>query len=251
MTDHPTCRGLLADILERPEDDTPRLILADWLDDHGDPERAGFIRAQVMVASTGHLDCPNRRRAVGSVAGGPFAPTLSRCGVCDFCRPMIRAQELHRAGAAWFVGEMPFSYAHDCNHWSLHPDWMREHPTLYLWRGFVACARCPLAAWEEHGPALVARHPVERVEVTDDEIFQPLPTQARPETCRIRPTILPSWLWRRFYGDGQAVSANPTWIYDSRREAEDDLSRHLLAWAVAEAKSRGLWPVPSGEPNLA
>jgi uncharacterized protein (TIGR02996 family) len=36
--------GLLADILEHPEDDTPRLILADWLEEHGESERAAFIR---------------------------------------------------------------------------------------------------------------------------------------------------------------------------------------------------------------
>ncbi len=36
----------LADVRESPEDDGPRLIYADWLDDHGDPDRARFIRAQ-------------------------------------------------------------------------------------------------------------------------------------------------------------------------------------------------------------
>ncbi|HZY88144.1 MAG TPA: TIGR02996 domain-containing protein, partial [Gemmataceae bacterium] len=34
-------------IRESPDDDAPRLIFADWLDDHGDPDRAAFIRAQV------------------------------------------------------------------------------------------------------------------------------------------------------------------------------------------------------------
>src|SRR5262245_58187386 len=44
--------GFLADILEHPEDDTPRLVYADWLDDHGQPERAEFIRAQVRAERT-------------------------------------------------------------------------------------------------------------------------------------------------------------------------------------------------------
>jgi len=30
-----------------PDDDAPRLILADWLDEHGEAERAAFIRAQI------------------------------------------------------------------------------------------------------------------------------------------------------------------------------------------------------------
>src|SRR5262245_35805683 len=29
-----------------PEDDAPRLVFADWLDDHDDPDRARFIRLQ-------------------------------------------------------------------------------------------------------------------------------------------------------------------------------------------------------------
>ena len=42
--------AFLADICEHPEDDTPRLVFADWLDDHGDQARAEFIRLQVELA---------------------------------------------------------------------------------------------------------------------------------------------------------------------------------------------------------
>src|SRR5437879_720363 len=38
--------AFLADILEHPDDDTPRLVYADWLDEHGQAERAEFIRVQ-------------------------------------------------------------------------------------------------------------------------------------------------------------------------------------------------------------
>ena len=38
--------GFMADILKRPDDDTPRLVLADWLDEHGDPDRAEFIQVR-------------------------------------------------------------------------------------------------------------------------------------------------------------------------------------------------------------
>src|SRR4051812_5415567 len=40
--------GLLAAIAAHPEDDTPRLILADWLDDHDDP-LGEFIRLQMAL----------------------------------------------------------------------------------------------------------------------------------------------------------------------------------------------------------
>jgi uncharacterized protein (TIGR02996 family) len=37
-------------ICENPEDDTVRLVYADWLDENGDPDRAEFIRVQVERA---------------------------------------------------------------------------------------------------------------------------------------------------------------------------------------------------------
>jgi uncharacterized protein (TIGR02996 family) len=37
-------------ILEQPDDDGPRLIYADWLDEHGEPARAEFIRVQIELA---------------------------------------------------------------------------------------------------------------------------------------------------------------------------------------------------------
>lgn len=50
LTTHPDYLGLLAGVLEAPDDDAPRLVLADWLDENGDPERAEFIRVQVAMA---------------------------------------------------------------------------------------------------------------------------------------------------------------------------------------------------------
>jgi uncharacterized protein (TIGR02996 family) len=42
--------ALLAAIAAHPEEDTPRLAYADWLDEHDQPIRADFIRVQVEVA---------------------------------------------------------------------------------------------------------------------------------------------------------------------------------------------------------
>jgi uncharacterized protein (TIGR02996 family) len=54
--------AFLADICERPDDDAPRLIFADWLDDHGQPERAEFIRAQCHLARPSLRGTGLRRR---------------------------------------------------------------------------------------------------------------------------------------------------------------------------------------------
>jgi uncharacterized protein (TIGR02996 family) len=47
MTDR---EALLRAVCENPEDDLPRLVFADWLEDHDEPERARFIRVQVEFA---------------------------------------------------------------------------------------------------------------------------------------------------------------------------------------------------------
>jgi uncharacterized protein (TIGR02996 family) len=39
--------SLLAAIRENPDDDTPRLVFADWLDEHGEPDFAAFIRLEI------------------------------------------------------------------------------------------------------------------------------------------------------------------------------------------------------------
>ncbi len=78
------CEAFLQEILERPEDDLPRLIFADWLEDHGDPDRAAFIRLQID-RYRGRCTEPDRaRRHAAELLSrnwadwiGPLAPVLS------------------------------------------------------------------------------------------------------------------------------------------------------------------------------
>jgi uncharacterized protein (TIGR02996 family) len=42
--------ALLRAVLAAPDDDAPRLVYADWLEEHGDMDRAAFIRAQIELA---------------------------------------------------------------------------------------------------------------------------------------------------------------------------------------------------------
>jgi uncharacterized protein (TIGR02996 family) len=54
MTSDPQEQAFLADIRDHPEDDTPRRIFADWLEERGKPgdaDRAEFICAQLALAS--------------------------------------------------------------------------------------------------------------------------------------------------------------------------------------------------------
>src|SRR4051812_43183757 len=42
--------AFLQSIRDEPDDDVPRLIYADWLEEHGRPEHAEFIRLQCELA---------------------------------------------------------------------------------------------------------------------------------------------------------------------------------------------------------
>jgi uncharacterized protein (TIGR02996 family) len=46
----PDAESFVAAIAANPADDLPRLVFADWLDENGDPARAGFIRDHVRLA---------------------------------------------------------------------------------------------------------------------------------------------------------------------------------------------------------
>src|SRR4051794_30043939 len=43
--------GLLRTIIDDPDDDAPRLVFADWLEDQGELAHAAFIRAQCRLAT--------------------------------------------------------------------------------------------------------------------------------------------------------------------------------------------------------
>lgn len=81
MTDHD---ALLRAICYSPDDDTPRLIYADYLDDAGEANRAAFVRAQVELARTPDWEpfavlCRTRKME-WSEAGDPFRESLPVLG---------------------------------------------------------------------------------------------------------------------------------------------------------------------------
>lgn len=48
--------ALFAAILAHPDEDTPRLALADWLDEHGEAKYAAFVRKQIELADVPYWD---------------------------------------------------------------------------------------------------------------------------------------------------------------------------------------------------
>ena len=73
--------AFLQAVVAEPDDDTPRLVFADWLEDHGDEPRAAFIRAQVELVKLPPGDprrweLQDRERALLAAHGDAWAAPL-------------------------------------------------------------------------------------------------------------------------------------------------------------------------------
>lgn len=107
--------ALLAAIRAHPDDDTPRLIFADFLDDAGEPERAAFVRAQVELARCAPWDpfavrC--RWHAADALGGRAFAAQLP-----PVKHPVSWAAHPFRRGFGWALQVMrPTDWA-ECAEW--------------------------------------------------------------------------------------------------------------------------------------
>jgi uncharacterized protein (TIGR02996 family) len=135
---------LLAAVLGFPDDDTRRVVYADWLEEHGEPERAELIRVQCEKARTDSWGPPGRR----------------------YVELLIRGRQL--LGISGEPGE-----------WSQQPrpEWAVPAAARSAWppdvggwtfdRGFVSKLRPPLSVWRQHAGALLAELPVERVDAAD------------------------------------------------------------------------------------
>lgn len=132
-----TLDALLSAILAAPDDDQPRLVYADALDDAGEHDRAEFIRLQVEI---------------GSDWKGMTEP--------------IRKRHLHLwldHRDEWFLRDGPLQLVQ-----LVETVDAPELLAAVVDRGFIAELRGPLAALLQFGPAIVRANPVERVEVTDE-----------------------------------------------------------------------------------
>lgn len=152
---------LLHSVVANPADDLPRLILADRLEETGQPERAEFIRVQCELSRYFEPHEWNR--------GGELQ---SR-----------EAELFHAYGWPWSGEGIPSGWFDDLPApWGqmrvLLPHQAVEDPfpNYIVRRGFVAEVRCQLADWSRIGPQVMAAHPVEVVRLTDREPMRGDPT---------------------------------------------------------------------------
>jgi uncharacterized protein (TIGR02996 family) len=116
-------------ILEEPDDDTHRLVYADWLDEHGDPDRAEFIRVQCELTRLEGDDDPTSAAQVRMAA--------------------LQHREAVLLGSHRPAWTQPL------------PEWARRWCGFQ--RGFVATVHASAALFLEHGAELLRVAPVQHL----------------------------------------------------------------------------------------
>jgi len=233
--------ALLAAVLANPDDDLPRLVYADWLEENGQAERAEFIRTSVAESYGGQYTSITSmvRQYRPHVHVGDRWPEMTLCIRRGFIA------EVYCTLADWCGGL--------CGCFTNEPD-----------DGCAACGGTGHATGI--GPAVVRSHPVTSVHLTDHEpASYRVSTDTRAEEVA---AVLRFWpdmagvdrVWTftdhdefqsqsRRYGFTQPVRDFPSHIsgeimrhYERRprptREAAlDALSDALIRWARCQAVS--------------
>jgi len=141
--------GFLRAIVESPSDNTPRLIFADWLEEHGGQERCDFIRIQIRLDEIrpGPDEYAKASRMLTRYNKGAPIPLKANTPAVLLVREAILLQQF-----------------------ALAQDWPQIPERFIQWewtRGFVSGISLLANDWLYRGPQLVQTHPLERVTLTD------------------------------------------------------------------------------------
>lgn len=156
----------LAAIIENPDDDTPRLVYADFLDEHGRHERAEFVRVQCELAR--RPPCEFADTPVSCPRYNEGRPRPVFCPTCEKT-DALRGQErelIEEHGFDWFERSVPGLDLVPCLNPS-HP--LKGHDDVAfatVRRGFAEVVSVTAADWLAHGDAIFQRHPVRTVRLT-------------------------------------------------------------------------------------
>lgn len=160
--------SFLRAIIAQPDDNLPRLVFADFLDEHGEPERAEFIRVQCELAPLAgrcergdglsswcmgaperhHPDCrtgrlrQRERELLSNIHSGDWLGELGKGG-CTWPGAFSHQP----------VGEVAFSL----------PNVETHFPSGFVGifaRGFVSRITCSWSDWSRHADAILAACPI-------------------------------------------------------------------------------------------
>jgi uncharacterized protein (TIGR02996 family) len=119
--------ALIAAVIQYPDDDTPRLIFADWCEENGEPERATLIRRLEELF---------------------FVIRDTGMKWCYFKGPSISRQES------------------EIIHREMLPPEPRECGSIKIRRGFVEKMDVPWTTFHDHADTLAKSHPIREVTLT-------------------------------------------------------------------------------------
>lgn len=144
--------ALLAAICANPDEDTPRLVYADWLDENGRHKHAELIRLQIALATDWMptaWSLENRRKY------GRHQTVMGTQR--KLFRAVFKEEFGTSLGGLGSSGATTSGYAHQS---------LGDSVIVGACRGFIHLIRCPASTWIFHGDAIRQRHPVERVYFT-------------------------------------------------------------------------------------
>lgn len=157
--------ALLAAVIAHPDEDTPRLVYADWLDENAGPHGCDSCK--------GH--------------GRVYSPDYEESHPCGLCCGLGTVYD-HRAAQAefirWQIGvgvafmrDTEGRWRYDRRRVGLVPDgcWQQLNHFLgepiprpfVVRRGFLDEVACTAADWRTHGGTLCREYPIERVTLRD------------------------------------------------------------------------------------
>lgn len=156
--------GFLRCILENPADDVARLVFADWLDEHGEEERAEFIRVQVELATLADVEKP-------VFASPVFADEMDE--VADYCERWSRKKRLlerQRKVLAWRNIEAWATHRYVLRHTAGRAEFDQLHEdkvsAALFTRGFISHTTCAAADFLKYTEAIFSQHPVTQCRLT-------------------------------------------------------------------------------------
>jgi uncharacterized protein (TIGR02996 family) len=144
-------QALLNAILAEPDDDNVRLVYADWLDEHGEQERAEFIRVQIEIK-------PYKK--------GELAP-----GCCLTCPDPERHDYLRERERELLTYKfVEPTTGHFCgggaNSLFFWFDGSGKTVEFHFRRGFIESLTLSSTDWFAHHAEILASHPVRTVRLT-------------------------------------------------------------------------------------
>ncbi len=169
--------ALLTAVLDDYDDDLPRLALADFWEEHGQPERAEFVRVQVALAAWKGVDgehCPEcgqhwKWRVGAGESEWSDCKNDHRWNSNDYRTLRRREGELLNAVPAGATSANKFFWLDNATFEATIMGGASPEAVSsgLVWRrGFVHSITCTAADWLEHGDAILAAQPVEEVTLT-------------------------------------------------------------------------------------